>query len=71
MLAEAVAEMLYKKDVLKNFAKFTGDHLRLSLFLNKVAEEKETPVYAFSCECCKKTNKKNKQKKNNKKTSIL
>ena len=26
-----------KKDVLKNFAKFTGKHLCLSLFLNKVA----------------------------------
>ena len=25
-----------KKDVLKNFAKFTGKHLCLSLFLNKV-----------------------------------
>ena len=26
-----------KKDVLKNFAKFTGKHLCLSLLLNKVA----------------------------------
>ena len=30
-------EMFYKKDVLKNFSKFTGKHLYQSLFLNKVA----------------------------------
>ena len=27
-----------KKDVLKNFAKFTGKHVCQSLFLNKVAD---------------------------------
>ena len=30
-------EVFYKKDVLKNFAKFTRKHLCLSLFFNKVA----------------------------------
>ena len=29
-------EVFCKKDVLKNFAKFTGKHLRQSLFFNKV-----------------------------------
>ena len=30
-------EMFYKKDVLRNFTKFTGKHLCQSLFFNKVA----------------------------------
>ena len=30
-------EVLCKKDVLRNFAKFTGKHLYQSLFFNKVA----------------------------------
>ena len=30
-------EVFYKKDVLKNFAKFTGKHLCQGLFFNKVA----------------------------------
>ena len=30
------SEVLYKKSVLKNFAKFTGKHLCQSLFSNKV-----------------------------------
>ena len=30
-------DVFYKKDVLKNFAKFAGKHLRQSIFLNKVA----------------------------------
>ena len=29
--------VFFKNGVLKNFAKFTGKHLRQSLFLNKVA----------------------------------
>ena len=33
-----------KKNILRNFAKFTGKHLRQSLFFNKVA---------FSCGFCK------------------
>ena len=52
MLTEAVAEMLYKKALLKIFSKFTEKHLCLSLFLNTVAEKKETPTPDFSCECC-------------------
>ena len=45
-----------KKSVLKNFAKFTGKHLRLSLFFNKVAGaacnfiKKETLTQVFCCE---------------------
>ena len=38
-----------KKDVLKNFAKFTGKHLYQCLFLNKVAEDL---AQVFSCEFC-------------------
>ena len=45
------------KDVLRNFAKFTGKHLSQSLFFDKVAGlrpasfvEKETPAVVFSCE---------------------
>ena len=30
-------EVLYEKDVLRNFAKFTGKHLYQSLFFNKLA----------------------------------
>ena len=40
--------MFCKKDVLKNVAKFTGRHLRQSLFFNKV--EKETLAQMFFCE---------------------
>ena len=45
-----------KKSVLKNFAKFTGKHLRQSLFFNKVADaacnfiKKETLTQVFCCE---------------------
>ena len=41
---------------LKNFAKFTGKHLCLSLVFNKVAVKfikKETPTQLHSCEFCK------------------
>ena len=31
-------EVFFKKGVLRNFAKFTGKHLRQSLFFNKVAD---------------------------------
>ena len=44
-----------KKDVLRNFAKFTGKHLCQSLFFNKVAGKaikKETLPQVFSCEFC-------------------
>ena len=30
-------EVFYEKSVLRNFSKFTGKHLRQSLFFNKVA----------------------------------
>ena len=45
-------EEFYKKGVVKNFAKFTGKHLRQSLFLNKVAGliKKEILPQVFSCE---------------------
>ena len=49
--------MFYKKDVLKNFAIFTGKTLCWSLFLIKVAGHpatlNETPTQAFSCGYCK------------------
>ena len=51
-------EVFYKKDVLRNFAKFTGKHLCQSLFFNKVAGQacnfikKETLAQMFSCEFC-------------------
>ena len=50
-----------KKGAFKNFTKFTGKHLRLSLFLNNVAGlkpqacnfiKKETLAQVFSCEFC-------------------
>ena len=46
-----------KKGVLRNFAKFTGKHLCLSLFFNKVAGRpttllKKTLAQVFSCEFC-------------------
>ena len=41
-------EVFCKKNVLKNFAKFTGERLGQSLFFNK----KETLAQAFSCEFC-------------------
>ena len=47
-----------KKDVFKNFAKFTGKHLCQSLFFNKVAVrpacllKKETLAQVFSYDFC-------------------
>ena len=47
-----------RKGVHRNFAKFTGKHLRQSLFFNKVAGgacnfiKKETLAQVFSCEFC-------------------
>ena len=41
-------EMLCKKDVLRNFTKFTGKHLRQSLIFNKAV----TLAQVFSCEFC-------------------
>ena len=53
-------EVFYKKGVLRNFIKFTGKHLRQSLFLNKKASElrpafvfkKNALAQVFSCEFC-------------------
>ena len=51
-----------KKDILKNFAKSTGKHLRQTLFFNKVAGgpcnfiRNETLAQVFSCEFCKISN---------------
>ena len=56
---EQSAEVFYKKNVLKNFAKFTGKHMCQSLFLMKLQAEafnfikKETLVQVFSYEFCK------------------
>ena len=43
-----------RKDVLRNFAKFTGKHLCQSLFFNKVFNfiKKETLAQVYSCEFC-------------------
>ena len=41
-----------KKDVLRNFTKFTGKHLYHSLFFNKVAGRKATLAQVFFCEFC-------------------
>ena len=50
-------EAFFKNGVLRNFAKFTGNHLYQSLFFNKAAEslflfKKETLAQVFSCEFC-------------------
>ena len=44
------SEMFYKKDVLKNFAKATWEHLCQSLFVNKVAGLR--PVTLFKKRLC-------------------
>ena len=41
-----------KKDVLRNFTKFTGKHLCQSLFFNKVAGLLQTLAQVFSCKFC-------------------
>ena len=52
-------EVFYKKGVVRNFTKFIGKHLCLSLFFNKVAGlrpatfiKKETMAQVFSYEFC-------------------
>ena len=53
---EAVISQSFKKDVLKNFSKFSGKHLSQSLFFNKKETlffiKKETLKQVFSCEIC-------------------
>ena len=59
-LSEVVTrpEVFYKKDVLKNFAKFTGKHLHQNLFFSKVADLrsaillKKRVCEVFPCEFC-------------------
>ena len=41
---EAATEVFYKKGVLKNFSKFTGKHLRQSLFFDNVAGLRPTTL---------------------------
>ena len=57
MVWKQLLEVFCNKDVVKNFEKFTGKHLRQSLFFNKVADlrlitllKKETRAQVFSCE---------------------
>ena len=52
------SDVFYKKGVFRNFEKFTGKHLRLGLFLNKVEGwpgtlfTKKTQAQVFSCGFC-------------------
>ena len=44
--AEAATRVFCKKGVLRNFAKFTGKHLRESLFFNKIKKiDSDTRVF--------------------------
>ena len=48
-------EVFCKKGILRNFAKFSGKHLRQSFFLHPEAYnfiKKETLAHVFSCEFC-------------------
>ena len=45
-------DVLCKKGVLRSFVKFTGKHLRQSLFFKRVAVKKEILALVFSCEFC-------------------
>ena len=54
MLGSSCRKLVYKKGILKSFAKFTGKHLRWSLFFNNVAGRlggrnfiQKTPVQVF------------------------
>ena len=58
LLRNSRLEVFFKIVVLKKFAKFTGKHMCLSLFPNKVGGwsffiKKETPKQVFSSEFCK------------------
>ena len=52
MFRSSHPEVFCKKDVLRNFTKFTGKDLYQSLFFNKVIK-KETLAQVFFCEFCK------------------
>ena len=45
-------QVFYKKDGLKNFAKFTGKHLCRSLFFDKVAGLKPVTLLKRDCSTC-------------------
>ena len=53
MLISSHRRLSIKKDILKNFAKFTGKQLYLGLFIIKLQDsgpQKETPTQVLSCE---------------------
>ena len=56
LLLSSLPEVFYEKDVLRNFAKFTGKHLCQGIFLNKVADLRPatllTLTQVFSSESC-------------------
>ena len=56
LLRSSRPEEFCKKDVLRNFAKFTGKRLCQNLFFNKLAAynfiKKEALAQVFSCEFC-------------------
>ena len=47
---DSVTEVFCKKDVLRNFSKLTGKHLRQSLFFGLQLYQKETLAQVLSCE---------------------
>ena len=53
MFRSTLPELLCEKDVLRNFAKFTGKHLCWGLFFNKLANLRpNTLVQVFSYQFC-------------------
>ena len=46
------SEVFCKKGVLKNFAKLTGEHLSVSLFVNKVAGWRPATLLKRDCNRC-------------------
>ena len=53
LLTEAATAGVYKKNVLRNFAKFTGKQLCRSVSFNKTSQKPEALAQTFSCEFCK------------------
>ena len=59
MVRNSHPEVFYRKGVLRKVAKFTGKHLRQSLFFTKICRSEacnfiknETQAQTFSCEFC-------------------
>ena len=59
MVRNSHPEVLYRKDVLRKVAKFTGKHLHQSLFFTNICRSEacnfiknETQAQTFSCEFC-------------------